>query len=183
MWQWSRWAGLSVMTLWSTSGVSNLFTVWCSTRHQRSSAKSTKSRFSMSHWLSQTCDSPDGAAARVQVMCRHRANDGAWGRVLVHLQEVGRLGEDWRLVHVQDVDSDCGRVLEGAQVEETRVRHSVGHLDLEGVPLPGLVVKLLQEDRRLNPGCAVFHLGPVGHHLLDLSGPSGPFKFTTAWTN
>lgn len=97
------------------------------------------------HCASPPDELPDSAAAGVQVVSGHRANDGSWRCVLIYVQEVGGLSEDGRLVHIQDIDLDRRRVLEGPQVQEPSVCQCIGHLHFKGVGLFGLIVKHLQE--------------------------------------
>lgn len=90
---------------------------------------------------------PDSTAGGIQVVSRHRANDGSWRSVLVHFHRVGGLGEDRRLIHVQDIHLDCCWILEGPKMKETGVQLCVWRLNLEGVGLLCLIVKSLQKQK------------------------------------
>lgn len=73
------------------------------------------------HLYSLTNELPDSAAAGIQVVSCHRADDGSRRSVLIYIHGVERLGEDRRLIHVQDIHFDCSWVLEGPKMKETSV--------------------------------------------------------------
>lgn len=76
---------------------------------------------------------PDGAAASVQVVSRHRADNGSRRGVFIHIHGVRRSGEDGRFINIQDAHFDRCGVLKGPQVQEAGVQLCIRRLNLEDV--------------------------------------------------
>lgn len=87
---------------------------------------------------------PDRAAAGVQILCCDCSDDGARGRVLIHIHHIGGLIEHRGLVHIQNVNLHCCCVFEGPKALKSWIQMGIGGVYLKGVRLFGFKVQRLQ---------------------------------------